>query len=152
MSVAGITAATADNHPDIEKQWAVKALHHAETYIKLLKAVDPSKLKLTRVDEDLYKAFRASWPDLNIESLDLEEFKEEKSKAKWRDFSKECVFTQWETQVNDHNFGTLLRIRSAEDYEEDNTFFAIRLQFYAIEIARNREGANTAFHNSPASS
>ena len=33
---------------DIEKQWAVKALHHAETYIKLLKAVEPAKLKLTR--------------------------------------------------------------------------------------------------------
>ncbi|KAJ3033245.1 polysaccharide biosynthesis domain containing protein 1 [Rhizophlyctis rosea] len=146
MSVAGITAETADNHPDIEKQWAVKAMHHAETYVKLLHAVEPSKLKLTKVDDELYTEFRKEWPDLDVTSLDLEEFKTEKSKAKWRQFAG-----KWDKKVMDHNFGTLLRLRSAEDYAEDNAFFAIRLQFYAIEIARNREGANDAFHKSPSS-
>jgi hypothetical protein len=32
----------------IEKQWAVKAMHHAETYFSLLEAMDGSKLKLTK--------------------------------------------------------------------------------------------------------
>lgn len=32
----------------IEKQWAVKAMHHAETYFSLLQAMDGSKLKLTK--------------------------------------------------------------------------------------------------------
>jgi hypothetical protein len=39
---------TAENNPDIEKQWAVKSWCHAETYSNLLAAVDPARLKLTR--------------------------------------------------------------------------------------------------------
>lgn len=46
---------TAENNPDIEKQWAVKATTHAETYIKLLTAFpDPSQLKLTRYDDMMH--------------------------------------------------------------------------------------------------
>jgi hypothetical protein len=37
----------ADNHPEVEARWAMAALHHAETYMGLLKARDPSELRLT---------------------------------------------------------------------------------------------------------
>jgi hypothetical protein len=41
-------AETADNNPDIEKQWAVKALMHAETYFNLISTFpDVKLLKLT---------------------------------------------------------------------------------------------------------
>ncbi|KAJ3299989.1 hypothetical protein HK104_005482 [Borealophlyctis nickersoniae] len=165
MSVAGITAENADNHPgqhhsqgfsycnsqpltdpvpstDIEKQWAVKALHHAETYWKLISAFDPRKLRLTKLDDELYDDFRANWPDMNVAELDENEFKTESSKAKWRDF-----IMKYEKKVQDYNFGTLLRLHAAHDYAEDNAFFVTRLQFYAIEIARNREGANDGIRN-----
>ncbi|TPX41679.1 hypothetical protein SeMB42_g05468 [Synchytrium endobioticum] len=138
MSVAGITADNAANHPDIEKQWAVKAMHQAETYFKLLTAVDPLKLKLTRVDDELYADFRSNFPDLDMHKLNVDsDFKSEKAKAKWRDF-----IIKYEKKVNDYNFGTLLRINADEEYTEENTFFVTRLQFYAVEIARNREGFN----------
>jgi hypothetical protein len=38
---------------------------------------------------------------------------------------------------------TLMRIDSSLDYSEENTTIAPRIQFYAIEIARNREGHNS---------
>lgn len=38
---------TAENNPDIEKQWAVKAMDHAETYMRILKSIPGSQLRLT---------------------------------------------------------------------------------------------------------
>jgi len=39
------------------------------------------------------------------------------------------------------------RLNSSKDYEEDNTTIAIKIQFLAIEIARNREGFNSELRN-----
>jgi hypothetical protein len=126
---------TAENHPDIEKQWAVKAMHQAETYIKLIQAVDTKKIKLTRLDDEIYKHFRSEFPDMELHELRVDkDFKSEAAKEKWRQFLQKYE------KVADYNFGTLLRIRSDQDYTEENSFFVTRMQFYAIEIARNREG------------
>lgn len=38
---------------------------------------------------------------------------------------------------------TLIRIDSNLDYSEENTSLVPRIQFFAIEIARNREGFNS---------
>lgn len=85
--VGGITAENAENHPDIEKQWAVKSFHHAETYFKLISSLDPSKIKLTPIDNEIYDAFRKEFPDLDVKVLnEMDDFKTEKAKAKWRDF------------------------------------------------------------------
>ncbi|TPX32237.1 hypothetical protein SmJEL517_g04632 [Synchytrium microbalum] len=129
---------TAENHPDIEKQWAVKAMHQAEVYFKLLGSFDPSTLKLTKHDGDLYDDFRAEFPELDVHALNVDDdFKSEKAKAKWREFH-----TKYEKKIQDYNFGTLLRINADEEYTQENTFFVTRLQFYAVEISRNREGYN----------
>ncbi|NXB39713.1 PBDC1 protein, partial [Eulacestoma nigropectus] len=56
---------------------------------------------------------------------------------KWRPF---CL--RFEGVVEDFNYGTLLRLDSRREYTEENTIFATRIQFFAIEIARNREGCN----------
>lgn len=47
-SVAGITAENATNLSEIEKQWSVKAMQHAEVYFKLINQTNPSNLRLTR--------------------------------------------------------------------------------------------------------
>ncbi|KAI8918726.1 putative polysaccharide biosynthesis protein [Entophlyctis helioformis] len=133
---------TAENHPDIEKQWAVKSFHHAETYFKLVNAVPPRQLKLTSIDEEIHAAFRFEFPDLNVGELrEMEDFKTEAAKAKWRNF-----INQYQNKVEDFNFGTLLRNRCGEDYGPNNAFFVTRFQFYCIEIARNREGYNDVLH------
>lgn len=55
----------------------------------------------------------------------------------WREFCE-----QYKTRVENYNFATLLRLRCDKDYTPQNTTIAPRIQFYAIEIARNREGLN----------
>lgn len=134
----GFDPNTAENHPDIEKQWAVKAMTHAEAYFKLISSYQGSKLKLTKFDDEIYEDFRKEWPSMDVSKLnELEDFKTEKSKAQWRDWIK-----KYEEKVKDFNFGTILRVDSSEDYGPENAFFVTRTQFYAIEIARNKEGLN----------
>lgn len=91
---------------------------------------------------------------------------------RWRPFCN-----KFEGTVEDFNYGTLLRLDCEKDYTEENTIFgeititvlnitmlyfvalklnhfsiictaATRIQFFAIEIARNREGYNTAVYKS----
>ncbi|KAI8879058.1 DUF757-domain-containing protein [Backusella circina FSU 941] len=122
---------------DIEKQWAVKAMHHAETYFNLISAIDPSRLRLTNIDDEIYKDFEESFPEINVEHLDENDFKTPQAKEKWRNW-----INKYEKRVNEFNFGSLLRIDCREDYTEQNTMFGIRMQFYAIEITRNKKGLN----------
>ncbi|NWJ06358.1 PBDC1 protein, partial [Crypturellus undulatus] len=61
---------------------------------------------------------------------------------KWRPF---CL--QFEGLVEDFNFGTLLRLDCRDGYTEENSILATRIQFLAIEIARNREGCNDVVYN-----
>ncbi|KAB0337153.1 hypothetical protein FD755_025727, partial [Muntiacus reevesi] len=60
---------------------------------------------------------------------------------KWRPF---CL--KFDGIVEDFNYGTLLRLNCSQGYTEENTIFAPRIQFFAIEIARNREGYNKAVY------
>ncbi|KAI9479023.1 hypothetical protein LPJ78_005491 [Coemansia sp. RSA 989] len=125
------------NMVEMEMQWAVKAMHHAETYMKLLKAVGPGNFRLCPIEDELYEDFRKNFPDLKIDVLNEEDFKSEMSKAKWREF-----MNKYEHSIKDYNFGSLLRIDCTGDYTEENTMFAMRTQFLCIEIARNKEGLN----------
>lgn len=92
MPVHGITAENAENLEEIEKQWAVKAMHHAETYFNLLTKVDGAKLRLTKIDDEIYEDFVNHFPHLNVASLDeMNDFKTEDAKAKWREFIMKWV-------------------------------------------------------------
>ncbi|XP_045146161.1 protein PBDC1 isoform X2 [Echinops telfairi] len=62
---------------------------------------------------------------------------------KWRPF---CL--KFDGIIEDFNYGTLLRLDCSQGYTEENTIFAPRIQFFAIEIARNREGHNKAVYSS----
>lgn len=44
--------------------------------------------------------------------------------------------------MDNYNFGTLIRKDSQRGYSDSNSFIVLRIQFYAIELARNREGFN----------
>ncbi|NXK26336.1 PBDC1 protein, partial [Arenaria interpres] len=61
---------------------------------------------------------------------------------KWRPF---CL--RFEGLVEDFNYGTLLRLDCSQGYTEENTIFG-GIQFFAIEIARNREGCNSVVYGS----
>ncbi|XP_033015084.1 protein PBDC1-like [Lacerta agilis] len=131
------------NDPTVEMIWAMKAHQHAEVYFNLISSVDPKFLKLTKADDQIYTEFRKGFNHLKIDVLDSEDLKSEPAKEKWRPF---CL--QFDGVVEDFNYGTLLRLDCSKGYTEENTVFATRIQFFAIEIARNREGYNSVVYNS----
>ncbi|XP_026210481.1 protein PBDC1 [Anabas testudineus] len=131
------------NDPRLEVMWAMKAYNHAEVYFNLISSVEPKFLKLTKQDDQIYSAFRETFKDFDIKLLKEDELKSEEAKERWRPFCN-----QFEGLVEDFNYGTLLRLDCEKDYTEENTIFATRIQFFAIEIARNREGYNDAVYKS----
>lgn len=125
------------NDPSVEGLWAMKALEHAEVYFNILCSVDPKLLKLTPHDDYIYKTFREEFPDLKVDRLDEDALKSSEAKQKWRPFCE-----KFSSVVQDYSFGTLLRLDHTGEYSEQNTILVTRIQFYAIELSRNREGLN----------
>ena len=54
-----------------------------------------------------------------------------------------CKFSseRWK-HLEDYSLGSLLRLDSSSDYSEENTCISVKIQFLAIEIARNKGGFN----------
>ena len=126
------------NDAAVEFQWAMKAGKHAETYFKILESIkDKKKIKLTKYDDEIYTAFRKTFPEIKIGKISIEMLKTEEAKEKWRLF-----IDIFKSLLKEFDLGTLLRMDASKDYEPDNCEVVPRLQFLAIEIARNREGHN----------
>ncbi|PYI22304.1 DUF757 domain protein [Aspergillus japonicus CBS 114.51] len=129
---------TAENLDDMEKQFAVKAVEHLMTYWAILEKVRGSQLRLTKMDDEIYESFMKEFPDFDpAETLNEDTMKSKEGKEKWRNW-----MNQYEKTVADFNFGTMLRSNPKFEYDQETTIFAMRMQFYAIEIARNRAGLN----------
>ncbi|KAG7663072.1 YPL225W [[Candida] subhashii] len=130
----------ADNLEEIEMQFAVKAVQQAETYWSLLESIKGSTLKLTKFDQDIFECLLEAFPEYkdpaNVANISEESMKNHAGKQKWREFCEQFK------DIEDYNFGTLLRLKSSDEYSQEGTIFAVRIQFYAIEIARNRYGLN----------
>lgn len=133
-------AEKAENLEDIEKQFAVKAVKQAETYWTLISKIKASSFKLTKHDDDIFQTLMEDFPEFKdpkkVAEISEDEMKNATGKTRWREFCDKFK------EIEDYNFGTLLRIKADEEYSQDNTIFAVRIQFYAIEIARNRYGLN----------
>ncbi|XXH05294.1 ATP-dependent permease [Hypoxylon texense] len=126
------------NEQQIEKQFAVKAVRHLETYWAILEKVKGSSLRLTKMDDDIYEHLRAEFPDFDpAATINEDEMKSKVGKERWRKF-----MMAYDKKVDDYNFGTMLRTSPKVEYGQDTTIFVPRMQFYAIEIARNKAGLN----------
>jgi hypothetical protein len=129
---------TVGNNDEMEQQFAVKAVHNMSVYWNILSSMPGSKLRLTRIDDDIYDHLKKDFPDFDpAAEINEDEMKSSKGKERWRKF---CM--AYEKKVEDFNYGTMLRKSPKLEYGEDETIFAVRMQFYAIEIARNRAGLN----------
>ncbi|AET37918.1 ribosome-associated Tef1p biogenesis chaperone CHP1 Ecym_2166 [Eremothecium cymbalariae DBVPG len=139
--MSAFNAETADNLEDIEKQFAVVAVEQAETYWSLINKIPGSKLRLTQYDDEIYEAFKSHFPEYTdldrLTKFDEAELKTKEAKERWRKF-----IALFEKKIDDFNFGTLLRTDSTKEYGQFTTCFAVRIQFYAFEIARNKNGLN----------
>ncbi|XP_026318787.1 protein PBDC1 isoform X2 [Hyposmocoma kahamanoa] len=112
-------------------------MEHSDIYFNVLCSVDTQWLRLTPHDDIIYTHFRQDFPDLDVSYIKENEIKNNTNKAKWRIFCE-----KFKNIVEDYSFGTLLRADTKGDYSEANTILVPRVQFYAIEIARNREKLN----------
>ncbi|KAI0265299.1 polysaccharide biosynthesis-domain-containing protein [Gloeopeniophorella convolvens] len=136
----------AQNLVEIEKQFAVKAVEHAQTYWNLLEKIHPRDLKLTQYDDEIFEQATRDFPEFaaphtSLIKLDEEWMKSKDGKARWRAF-----INAYEGKIKEYNFGSLIRTDATKEYSETNTIFVTRIQFYAIEITRNRLGLNDAAH------
>ncbi|KAF1990542.1 DUF757-domain-containing protein [Aulographum hederae CBS 113979] len=135
---ANFNAEEADNFEDIEKQFAVKAVQQMLTYWAILEKVRGSTIRLTKLDDEIYEHFKKEFPDFDpAATIDEDEMKSKAGKERWRDFLE-----TYKDKVNDYNYGTMLRASPKFEYGEKETIFAVRMQFYAVEIARNKAGLN----------
>ncbi|KAF4509772.1 hypothetical protein G6O67_003910 [Ophiocordyceps sinensis] len=131
-------AEDAGNMEEMEKQFAVKVVQHMQTYWSILEKVKGSTIRLTKIDDDIYGHLKEAFPDFDpAATIDEDEMKSKSGKARWRAF-----MMVYENKVDDYNFGTMVRNSYKVEYEENTTIFVPRMQFYAIEIARNKNGLN----------
>ncbi|SPP77131.1 protein PBDC1 isoform X1 [Drosophila guanche] len=128
------------NDSMVEEMWAAKALEHAEVHFNLLTSVNPSQLRLTPYDDQIYETFRQDFPDLKVGLLTDDVLKSAGEKLKWREFAEKF------NKMDDYSYGTLMRADASKEFSPDNSIFVFRVQFLAIEIARNREGLNDEVH------
>lgn len=127
-----LTPEQQENFEEIEKQFAVKVVQHMETYWNILERVRGSQLRLTKIDDEIYNHFKETFPEFDASgTINEDEMKSKEGKEKWRNF-----INLYEKKVDDFNFGTMLRASPKTEYGEEETIFAVRMQFYAIEIAR----------------
>ncbi|GFS56623.1 protein PBDC1 [Nephila pilipes] len=126
-----------ENNPEIELAWAEKAVEHMEIHFNLIISVPPEQLRLTPHDDLIYNAFMKEFPDFKLDVIDMDSMKSRESKKKWRSFCE-----KFRDIVEDSTFGTLVRIDCEKEYSEENSVLVVRIQFLAIEIARNRQGLN----------
>jgi hypothetical protein len=117
--------------------WATKAFQHADTYFNIICTIPCEKVKLTPKDDLIYNNFKAEFPDFKLDLINEQVFKSIEAKEKWRNF-----IAQFENEIEDYNFGTLLRNDCKEPYGPQNSFIVPRIQFLCVEIARNRLGLN----------
>lgn len=73
---------------------------------------------------------------MDVKCIDENEIKSVEGKAKWRSFIEKF------NKLDDFSYGSLIRADASREFGPDNSILVIRVQFWAIEIARNREGLN----------
>jgi len=106
-----------------------------ETYWKILERKRGSELRLTRYDDQIFTHFTAEFPDFDpVARLVENEMKSKKGKEQWRKFIS--VYEKGDLKIDDYNYGAMVRASPKEEYSELGTVFVVRMQFYAIEIAR----------------
>lgn len=73
---------------------------------------------------------------MNVDRIEEDELKTPDAKDRWRAFIEKF------NKLEDFSFGTIIRANASEEFNPENSILVIRLQFWALEIARNREGFN----------
>jgi hypothetical protein len=99
------------------------AVQHMATYWSILEKVKGSKLRLTKIDDEILEHFKKDFPEFDPrETIDEDKMKSKEGKEKWRNF-----MMAYEKKVDDYNFGTMLRANPKFEYGEKETIFGMTL-------------------------
>ncbi|ORZ35262.1 hypothetical protein BCR44DRAFT_116603, partial [Catenaria anguillulae PL171] len=123
-------------------EWAKRVIKLAERYTNRIGNTGPEGMRLTRVDDELYTRFRGDFPTFNVKIISQDELTGAGFAEKWQTLHAD--FADKLPAVYAHH---LMRRVATREYADDNTMMVTAAQFYAIEIARNREGANQGFYD-----
>ena len=115
------------------------------TYWSILEKMPGSKLRLTKIDDEIYDHFKTKFPEFDIaETIDEDKMKSPKGKERWRNF-----MMQYEERIEDYNFGTMLRSNPKFEYSEKETIFGKVVSYtkfltedsnsYENAVLRNRD-------------
>jgi len=113
----------------------------AGVHFKLITAIKPSLLKLTKFDDEIMEVFRKIMPDLDVTSLEQSIFTAD-TENKWQQF-----YDHFEGKVDNMKKSSFLRTDCREMLCTENIIMVTRGQWLAIEITRNKEGKNDQFHD-----
>lgn len=89
------------------------------TYWSILEKIPGSKLRLTKMDDDIYEHLKEDFPEFDpAETIDEDKMKSKAGKERWRNF-----MNKYEKTIEDYNFGTMLRTSPKFEYTEKETIF-----------------------------
>lgn len=89
------------------------------TYWAILEKMRGSKLRLTKMDDEIYGHLKREFPEFDPkETINEDEMKSKEGKERWRNF-----MMTYEKTVEDYNFGTMLRSNPKFEYGEKETIF-----------------------------
>ena len=89
------------------------------TYWSILENMRGSKLRLTKMDDEIYEHLKKDFPNLDPgETINEDQMKSKEGKEVWRKF-----MMAYEKKVDDYNFGTLLRTSPKFEYGQKETIF-----------------------------
>ena len=91
------------------------------TYWSILEKMKGSKLRLTKMDDEILEHLHKEFPDFDPkETIDENKMKSKEGKERWRNF-----MMAYEKKVEDYNFGTMLRTNPKFEYGEKETIFGV---------------------------
>lgn len=95
------------------------------TYWAILEKVPGSKLRLTKMDDEIYAHFKEEFPDFDpAATINEDEMKSKAGKEKWRNW-----MMKYEKTIHDFNFGTIIRTNPKYEYDQHTTVFGKILSF-----------------------
>lgn len=89
------------------------------TYWAILEKVPGSKLRLTKMDDDILEHLKTDFPEFDpAKTINEDEMKSKKGKERWRKF-----MMAYEKKIDDYSFGTIMRSDPKWEYGKDETIF-----------------------------
>ena len=95
------------------------AVQHLETYWSLLQGIRGSKLKLTRIDDEIHEQFKKEFPDFDVNAtINEDDMKNKEGKERWRNF-----VNAYDKRIEDFNVGAIVRTSPKTEYTQDESIF-----------------------------